>query len=943
MSRFRLTLAASSAALALALVSCSDDEKKEPAREIPTQAEVAADVVASTGADSDGAGLPDDVERRYQAVLGCDPTKADTDGDGVNDGIEVLGASWLWVTTEGQSGAVPGATLAGGANDADVRSEADSDEDGVADHLEVAGYRYDVEAGRFVEDRSAAGFRTDPLQWSSDQDAYSDGQEVSGINMDVAVRAPGTHPLVPAYPDITVELMGYSVALTSEITYGEGGSLSKETNWSRQVERSHSLAEEVGVEVKVGASLSGKDLGFSGEVTTSLKVTNTDTTTVSTATGGSVTDESNWSVATTEKPSEAAAMKLHVKVRNRGTAPASNVVPTLSLRVGGADVATFEPPSLSVASLLPGAAFPPDPTVAWVIDSVSTDRKLYLTDWELRALESRAPVSLGVAQKRADVMRLEDGKWTSVGDAGEFLARIVSTSADIFADVGAGADGVDGNLIHTRVAADDAPTAPIVTLGDALRWSMNFRVDGDHYAVDYREEDGTISKIPLTGKVTDDGQILDDGSWRWQLDGLTLALNGHLDLSTLEFEDILALKLHPGSRIGLRAPRRVSESKPIIHSAWATSTPRETHVVVCASDYDGLAGVWFVAPGQDPIPLDQDGRGPYFYSKTIPGTLAWTGQEKVLVASTRKIAGTEQPVTADRDLRLVYTFQPKPAVVEDLVVETVGSNLTRLKVKTWSPTSAVTEVRLFDDKVLVGAFKLVDNLFEEPDTWEWKPTAATVYKPTLQRVVVTTAERLYTFKYLSEFRDFAPYKSGELGMGSQFDWTGTPEWWLSFLDVDHSPTALRGSSFYREAGWSGNPDDLLANWKWAVTGGQPATWTLATHGLADLYLLNPSCVPYLGFFQRAMPAPEQGEAYFKGVNRKTIKDALASFTNGWLASARTMEAVWSPGYQRVFFFETPEGRLGKLLVTRTVAYREGWPYEYCQFSMDAAYAIYAVD
>ncbi|MFT3914928.1 MAG: hypothetical protein QM704_12675 [Anaeromyxobacteraceae bacterium] len=913
-------------AFTLATAACSSSEKKSTPQAPPTQAELAADIAAANPADTDGDGLPDEVEKRYQPVLGTDWQKADTDGDGVNDGVEVLGDAWLWVVTKGQAGALPGPALAGNANNPASASVADSDGDGVPDYLEVFGYDYDVEAGRFVA--KAAGFHTDPLQWSTDQDAYSDGQEVSGVNMDVAVREPGTHPLVPAYPDIQVELTGYAITLNGDIQYTDGGSLSRESNWSREVEQSHSLAEEVGLEVKVGASLSGKDLGFSGEVTASVKVTNTDTTTTSHASGGSVIDESNWSRAVSTNPTEAAAMKLLVKVYNRGTAPASNVIPTLSLRVGGADVATFEPPDLSVANLLPGAAFPPDAGVSWVIDSVTSDRKLYLTDWELRALESRAPVALGLAQKRADVMRLEDGKWTSVGDAGEYLARIVSTSADILADVGTGPEGIEGNLIHARVAANDSATSPAVTLGEALAWTMKFRQDGDHYAVDHVGDDGVSRTVPLSGRLSDEGELLDDGSWRWQFDELTLALNGHLDPATLDFAQILALRLHPGSRIGLRAPRANHEATPSIYTAWGTSSGSEAHVVTCASDYDGIAAVAFVAADGTTTLLAQDGRGPYFYSGEVPGPLVGNGTEKVRVTSTRKLAGTSTPATAERPIRVSYAYAPKPAVVENMILETSGATVTRLYVSAWSPTSTISNVWVFNGNTQVATLTRVANYFEDAHGYDNKTTFA--FNAAL-RLVIETADKLYTVKSLSEFPDFTPYKAGELALTADFDWTGTPEWWVRFLDLDYSQSEFRGGTWYTESGWYGTPQTLLDLYR----SGVPAP------ALPDLYLLNPSCTPYLGFFQRAMPAPGYGDAYYSGANRRTIVDAMTGATNGWIASGQKAVAEWVPGVQSVFFFETPDGRLGKLLVTAMGGDRTGWPYENCWNGVRFSFAIYA--
>jgi len=120
--------------------------------------------------------------------------------------------------------------------------------------------------------------------------------------------------------------------------------------------------------------------------------------------GGSVLDEENWSRARTTNPTEAAHLKLRLKVRNFGTACASNILPTLTLRIGGINVATFEPGNAQVNLLVPGAVYPPEPGVHWVVDSIDTGsgvRPLALTMEELRALERGAPVS-NIAHQSAE-------------------------------------------------------------------------------------------------------------------------------------------------------------------------------------------------------------------------------------------------------------------------------------------------------------------------------------------------------------------------------------------------------------------------------------------------------------------------------------------------------------------------------------------------------------
>lgn len=93
--------------------------------------------------DSDGDGIPDDVERN---VVGSDPHLADSDGDGVSDGLEVV----------------------------TYRSNplvADSDGDGLSDGSELA-----------------SGPRTDPLRADTDGDGLTDSEE----------RRNGTDPIVPS-------------------------------------------------------------------------------------------------------------------------------------------------------------------------------------------------------------------------------------------------------------------------------------------------------------------------------------------------------------------------------------------------------------------------------------------------------------------------------------------------------------------------------------------------------------------------------------------------------------------------------------------------------------------------------------------------------------------------------------------------------------------------
>jgi hypothetical protein len=93
--------------------------------------------------DSDGDGLPDDVER---TITHTDPDSPDTDGDGLSDGVEVL----TYRTNP---------------------LSADSDGDGISDGAEITSSPH-----------------TDPLRADTDGDGLTDGEELQN----------GTNPLIPS-------------------------------------------------------------------------------------------------------------------------------------------------------------------------------------------------------------------------------------------------------------------------------------------------------------------------------------------------------------------------------------------------------------------------------------------------------------------------------------------------------------------------------------------------------------------------------------------------------------------------------------------------------------------------------------------------------------------------------------------------------------------------
>lgn len=926
------------------LLACSGGSGTSSPR--PARGEVFDALQASSAADSDGDGLPDDVEERFRASLGTDPQEADSDHDGVEDAVEVFGAGWIYLKTRGAVGALGSATPAAVANDASQpHDETDSDGDGVADYLEVAGYRYDWSAGRFVLD--PLGFHTDPAQYSTDQDAYGDGMEVSGINMDVAVRAPGDHPLVPAYPDIMVELTGYSVTLNADVETSQGRELGSGTTWSREDGGTSSFEWGLEEEVTAKGKFSLTNMGAEWQVRVMGKQTWANTTSWNTTRGGSASLTEMWNQSVSSNPSETARIKLYVRVHNLGTAPATNVVPSLSLRIGGADVATFQPYGLQIAMLLPGGVFPPEDGVSWVVDATasegSMDTELTLTDWELRALEAGAPVSISVPQVRADVMRLtREGAWERVGDTNDYLARILSTSTDVYVDPGPASDGIQGRFLHARVASNDSPTSPLVTLEDALRWTMGLQ----------RDPDGRISIArPLaaggTERVVLAGADGTDGLWRWRIDPATIAARfGGVDAvpADVGVDDLLSMALGPTSQIAIHPPRALQATGPVFHSAYAQPIPGGFRITACASDYDGLDRVEFVDAAGLAHPMALDGRGPWFYALDLQAPLAAGGPERLRAVSrrTREIddpAGPRtEPLLTETPIAVVAPQPPSfqnawwDAALERVYVQVLPA--------TARAQDQIASVRLFSGPSASVVLPAVPNAFEDPHAYAVPLPAGWKVDSNL-RLAATTVGGVVGTTWLASALQATPAGSGLLRADVTFEFAEDPNrfYWNKWVDyrvqltnlereprpvVWHLELNVNESYPYYDTSCI-NEAGLLDSWKVAVTpSGNPERWSESL-GQPDVYFthISPNYLygnwPYLGFFRGAARWPTPGAAAYAAITRADVA-ALADqgllLSQQWESySCWVTYNAFEVAVGDTFVFLTSQGRLAKLTAT----------------------------
>lgn len=766
---------------------------------------------AATRRDRDDDGIPDGIEDQ----LATDPTDPDTDHDGLVDNAELFGLGGdfdrLAPIPDGDHDGV--IAPIDEDDDGDGRHDGasvDSDGDGIANYLEYYGYRYDWLTGAFLPwdgDASVEHYRTDPLQASTDQDAYSDAMEVTGIGMDVTVLPPGNHPLVPAIPNIDLELLGYSITLNEEIEYGEGHSLANETTWNRETSATHSYTSEHNWEIGVEAGTTGGHGHFVMHANYGGSYSSTESTSTSVALGGSALDSREWSVARTMNPTEAAYIKLFVRAHNRGTAPLSTIIPTVTLRVGGLNVETFEPGNAQANMLVPGESYPEDPTVAWVIDSIDTGASivpLALTMRELRALENGAPISLTVTQALGEVMRLSDeDAWESVGDVNQFLARCEAVSANVRFDLG------DGNVLGYLVYAGDTDSGVPVTLGDAM--ALLGVTEGT--TLNYVDRSNRARTVSIDGyDIVVDAETLRLAGWT--LDegpGPAVPPDGFV------FEDT---RLRPGSSVLLRAPRTVSgATEPVIHYAYADAV--EGEVRVCATDYQGIASVVVMNEARNQmLALTEDLAGSCFFS-ALASTAELPIGEDPLTAVVTNLNGDviEGPVET-----LYYAPGPRVPVINevrlDLASRSVYANVS--SGAPGDPNSEIEWVRLYHPGFVPGYFAMttVPNDFEDPNGFEVDLPEG--FARSDVEVVAYVAAGVYARHRVGSGEVTIPRVTGTTHLDASIDTTGVDEeWWVPRFDLD---TGMGASSFYESDDWSSAYVPAVSNDLWVSVDEGGTAW-----------------------------------------------------------------------------------------------------------------------
>jgi hypothetical protein len=652
--------------------------------------------------DTDYDGIPDGLEHE----LGTDPLEIDSDMDGLTDHYELWGVQGLPVGTIGSLEGLPdldedGIHAALDRNEAGSRLNKhvsaldderirvvdpnketvpnDQDGDGIPSDYELHGFYYQIDPATGLDyfykwdgDWTKEYILTDPTQWSTDGDPWSDWEEATKRNMDQRVKHPGDHPCIPAYPEIYGAITGYAIDLNEDITIesSDGGSAQKAwsndkllNGWESQSE--HLLEIGGWGQLKFESGIVGMNLGVPPAVRTKTTLTNEigikvgyhyNSTEVTYGANNFTNDTSGmtatqWGSATTTSGDtlNVARLTLNMKLVNTGTLPAHDPRIWFNLKIGNTITHSFlvEYPGELEAKALN--------TVDWVVatDGVAASGNpggspLMLSIYQLRSIQSGAPISIEPLSFDADTLVSipdpDTGRrsYVSLGPWSPYEAALQNVTAKVVMDF-----NEDPQLSQTLFSELPAKkvsdirifaynnrgnyvgSPPVITLAEAFLWTFGFHEEDESFVVALTD--------PITGYEYK-SYMLD---WEISLD--QSVFNRILNETPEVIANLFTLPLEPGNPVErtyvAKAPPSGLRAKPRIY--WATVNPQERVVRAYSRDIAGIQEMRFKPndsyEGEEMfianVPEDPHMRFAYTY--VIPPQYRWTGQEKVVATNGR--------------------------------------------------------------------------------------------------------------------------------------------------------------------------------------------------------------------------------------------------------------------------------------------------------------------
>ncbi len=307
-----------------------------------------------------------------------------------------------------------------------LEPSSDGDGDGISNKLEIEGFYFNRDDNNVYpcDETEDDCFKTDPLNWSTDGDPYSDYAEVTGLNMPSTVTKPENHPLVATRPIISVFMKRYDIIPVEEITLTNG--TVKTEAWQEETSNEYQFGGKVAVESGEWKSMWLPKISVEGSYSR---------TRVNTASHSHETTE-QWIQATSTDPSKAAKLKLNIYIENHGSAAALNVRPTFNVILNDKTLATITSPHIAnelTARGTPNSRYPANSPVA--IEKDNNNNDIYLSLDELKAIMMGAPLRIEVTQVDAQVHKLEPHEEQQI-DWNKFMAEIDGKSILLKAVVG---------------------------------------------------------------------------------------------------------------------------------------------------------------------------------------------------------------------------------------------------------------------------------------------------------------------------------------------------------------------------------------------------------------------------------------------------------------------------------------------------------------------------
>ena len=659
---------------------------------------------AASQADTDYDGIPDGVELQ----LGTDPHNIDTDGDGLTDQYELWGVSGLPV---GQIGSLTGLPdLNGnGVNAALDPAEAggellknvsaleddrmrvvdpteetvpnDQDGDGIPSDYELHGFYYQVDPVTGLDyfykwdgDWTKEYILTDPTQWSTDGDPWSDWEEATKRNMDQRVKHPGDHPCIPAYPEVTASITGYAIDLNEDMTVESSNGSSASDSWSNdqlingwENQTEHLLEIGGWGQIKFESGIVGMTMGVPPAVRTKTQLTNEigvkvgyhfTSTDVSYGSNNFTNDTSGmtaseWASATTTSGDtlNVARITLNMKLVNTGTLPAHDTRIWFNLKIGNTVTHAFlveYPGELEARALN---------TVDWVVltDGVASNENpggtpLMLSIYQLRSIQSGAPISIEPLSFEADTLVSipdpDTGRrsYVSLGAWSPYEAAMQNVTAKVVLDFNQDPqlsqelfDGIPAKKVSDiRIFAYNnrgsyVGSPPKITLAEAFLWTFGFHEKDGQFVVQVND--------PISG-YTYQSYMAD---WEISLD--QAVFNRILNEEPELIGNIFALPLEPGNPVErtyvAKAPPSGLRAKPRIY--WASVNPQERVVRAYSRDISGIKEMRFKPDdsyeGEEMLiaRVPDDPNMSFAYTYHIPPQYRWTGKEKVVATNGRDV------------------------------------------------------------------------------------------------------------------------------------------------------------------------------------------------------------------------------------------------------------------------------------------------------------------